>query len=305
MKKFLLILAILAAIIFVIFALTGRQGQPTSDSGKITIITTLFPLFDMARDIGGSDVQVTLMLPPGVEAHAFEPTPSDIVKINTADIFVYTGKFMEPWVEDILKGVTNKNLIIVDSSAGISINEQTGDQIDPHIWLDFDNAKMMAENIEQALAKKSPNNIDYYALQLQNYSSELDSLDNQYKTELTNCKTNQIIYGGHYAFGYLARRYDLKYSALQGVSPDAEPTAQDLVRLVEEIKISDIKYIFYEELASPKLAQTIARETGAKLLLLNAAHNITRDQLAAGVSFFDLMRANLDNLKIGLECQTK
>jgi len=259
----------------------------------------------MARDIGGSDVQVTLMLPPGVEAHAFEPTPSDIVKINTADIFVYTGKFMEPWVEDILKGVTNKNLIIVDSSAGISINEQTGDQIDPHIWLDFDNAKMMAENIEQALAKKSPNNIDYYALQLQNYSSELDSLDNQYKTELTNCKTNQIIYGGHYAFGYLARRYDLKYSALQGVSPDAEPTAQDLVRLVEEIKISDIKYIFYEELASPKLAQTIARETGAKLLLLNAAHNITRDQLAAGVSFFDLMRANLDNLKIGLECQTK
>ena len=301
MQKFLLILAILAAIIFVIFALTGRQGQPTSDSGKITIITTLFPLFDMARDIGGSDVQVTLMLPPGVEAHAFEPTPSDIVKINTADIFVYTGKFME----DILKGVTNKNLIIVDSSAGISINEQTGDQIDPHIWLDFDNAKMMAENIEQALAKKSPNNIDYYALQLQNYSSELDSLDNQYKTELTNCKTNQIIYGGHYAFGYLARRYDLKYSALQGVSPDAEPTAQDLVRLVEEIKISDIKYIFYEELASPKLAQTIARETGAKLLLLNAAHNITRDQLAAGVSFFDLMRANLDNLKIGLECQTK
>src|SRR3989339_1658522 len=305
MKKILLILAILAAIIFVIFALTGRQGQPTSDSGKITIITTLFPLFDMARDIGGSDVQVTLMLPPGVEAHAFEPTPSDIVKINTADIFVYTGKFMEPWVEDILKGVTNKNLIIVDSSAGISINEQTGDQIDPHIWLYFDNAKMMAENIEQALAKKSPNNIDYYALQLQNYSSELDSLDNQYKTELTNCKTNQIIYGGHYAFGYLARRYDLKYSALQGVSPDAEPTAQDLVRLVEEIKISDIKYIFYEELASPKLAQTIARETGAKLLLLNAAHNITRDQLAAGVSFFDLMRANLDNLKIGLECQTK
>lgn len=131
----------------------------------------------------------------------------------------------------------------------------------------------------------------------------MDLLDQNYRQTLSNCQNQEIVYAGHYAFGYLAKRYDLAYLAAQGLSPDAEPTANALKKLVDQIKANNLRYIFYEELTSPKIAQTLSAETDASLLLLNAAHNITKDQLAVGRSFFDIMKENLDNLKIGLNCQ--
>jgi zinc transport system substrate-binding protein len=114
------------------------------------------------------------------------------------------------------------------------------------------------------------------------------------------CSSKEIIYAGHYAFGYLTKRYGLEYFAAQGVSPDSEPTAADLINLVNQIKKDNIKYIFYEELSSPKIAQTLSDETGAELLLLNAAHNISKEQLEQGATFISIMKNNLTNLKIGL-----
>jgi zinc transport system substrate-binding protein len=250
-----------------------------------------------------------LLLPPGVEAHSFEPKPSDLVKVNEADIFIYTGKFMEPWAEDIIKSVTNKNLIIVDSSQGTKMIPgvlqgayDPAGSLDPHIWLDLDNAKIMVSNILHALETKDPANIDNYKQNSDDYCKKLTDLDSTYKTALALCKGKEIVYGGHYAFGYLAHRYALKYLAAQGFSPDAEPTARDLAMLVEQIRKDNIKYVFFEELTSPKIAETIANETNTKLLLLNAAHNVSKDQFVQGTSFLDIMKNNLDNLKLGLGC---
>ena len=128
-------------------------------------------------------------------------------------------------------------------------------------------------------------------------------MDTLYRTTLAACKDKEIVYGGHYAFGYMAKRYGLKYLAAQGVSPDAEPTANDLVKLVEQIEKDKIRYVFYEELTSPKIAETIAGETKAKLLLLNAAHNLSRDQFEQGLSFFDILKKDLENMRVGLECK--
>ncbi len=276
---------------------------------KVRVITTLFPLYDMARKIGGEKATVSLLLPPGVEAHSFEPTPGNIVKINEADIFIYTGKFMEPWAERVIKGVADKNLIVVDASRGTKMipgifhdKDEPSGSLDPHIWLDFDNVRIMAENILEAFTAKDGADKSFYERKADDYEDKLARLDSAYRTGLAACKKKEIIYAGHYAFGYLASRYGLKYLAAQGVSPDAEPTAKDLGRLVEQIKHDKIKYIFYEELASPKIAETIAGETGAKLLMLNAAHNVAKDQFEKGVSFYDILRNDLDNLKIGLEC---
>ncbi|MGD0276532.1 MAG: zinc ABC transporter substrate-binding protein [Syntrophales bacterium] len=283
----------------------------SADKGKqkIKVITTLFPLYDMAKNIGGDKAEVSLLLPPGVEAHSFEPKPSDLVKMNNADVFIYTGKFMEPWAEQIIKSVTNKNLVVVDSSQGIKMisgvfhdaDEPVG-SYDPHIWLDFDNAKIMVKNISQAMEAKATQK-GFFEQKASEYSSKLTELDSAYKTTLATCKIREIFYGGHYAFGYLANRYGLKYIAAQGFAPDAEPTARDLVKLIDQIKRDKIKYIFYEELTSPKIAETISRETNTKMLLLNAAHNLTKDQFERGVSFFDILKNDLDNLKVGLECQ--
>jgi len=292
------------------FSACAKRSQEPSRMKKLKVITTIFPLYDMARNIGADKAEVSLLLTPGVEAHSFEPKPSDIVKINEADVFVYTGKFMEPWAEDVIRGAVNKNLIVVDASLGIKVipvvfhdaDEPAGSP-DPHIWLDFDNAKIMVKNIAQTFQLKDSADRDFYEKKANDYSNKLTGLDTLYKTTLATCKDKEIVYGGHYAFGYLARRYGLKYLAAQGVSPDAEPTANDLVRLVEQIKKNKIRYIFYEELTSPKIAETIAGETNAKMLLLNAAHNLSRDQFDQGLSFFDILKRDLENLRVGLECK--
>jgi len=181
--------------------------------------------------------------------------------------------------------------------------DEPGGVLDPHIWLDFDNAKIMARNIAEALAAKDPAAQAFFNQNADAYNTKLAELDAAFRKTLSTCKNRVIVYGGHYAFGYLARRYGLRYLAAQGVSPDAEPTAKDLVRLVEQIKKNNIHYVFYEELTSPKIAETIARETGAKLLLLNAAHNLTKDQFKRGVSLFEILNTDLEQLKIGLECR--
>ncbi|MGD0275894.1 MAG: zinc ABC transporter substrate-binding protein [Syntrophales bacterium] len=273
------------------------------------MITTLFPLYDMARNIGGDEAEVSLLLPPGVEAHSFEPKPGDLLKINKADVFIYTGKFMEPWAERIIRSIANKNLVVVDSTQGIRMisgvfhdaDELVGSH-DPHIWLDFDNAKVMVKNISQALEAKAAQK-NFLEQRAGAYSSKLTELDSAYKTVLATCKVREIFYGGHYAFGYLANRYGMRYTAAQGFAPDTEPTARNLENLVEQIKRKKTKYIFYEELTSPKIAETISHETNTRMLLLNAAHNLARDQFDQGVSFFDILNNDLDNLKIGLECQ--
>ena len=288
----------------------GFSSKPLkSDSKKIQVVTTLFPLYDFAKNIGQDKVEVTLLLPPGVEPHSFEPKPSDILRIDQSDIFIYTGEFMEPWAGDIINGITSKEIMVVNSSEGITLinsmfhdDDEPVGSMDPHIWLDFENAKHMIQNITQSLIERDPDNKDFYVLNSTKYQDELTALDIKYRDTLSNCQTNEIIYGGHYAFGYLSKRYDLKYLAAQGVSPDAEPTVQDLVRLVEQIRKDNIEYIFYEELSSNKIAETIAGETNAKMLLLSASHNLSKEDFERGVSFISILNSNLDNLKKGLQC---
>ncbi len=310
---------ILIYIIFVVFILIGflvffitknqmETDSITSENKKLQVVTTLFPLYDFSKNIGQDKVDVILLLPPGVEPHSFDPKPGDIIFINNADIFIYTGKFMEPWAEDILKSVANKNLLVVDASSGINLislapedqNKNTA-SIDPHIWLDFDNDKTIIDLITAAFVKKDPKNKLFYEKNAEEYKSKLTELDREYMSTLSYCKSKKIIYAGHYAFGYLVKRYDLEYIAVQGLSPDAEPTANDLINIINQIKENNIKYIFYEELSSPKIAEMLSKETGTKLLFLNPGANISKEQLESGVTFISIMKNNLENLKIGLE----
>jgi len=320
MKKTLFAIGIIAIFGLGIYAILNIAPKSKINSEKLTVVTTIFPLYDFAKNIGQDKVEVSLLLPYGVKTHSFEPKPSDIVKINESDLFVYTGKFMEPWAEDIIKGVTNKNVAFVDSSFGIEMMneaeeahevENEGEQeehghehdgVDPHIWLDFKNNKIMVDSLTKAFAEKDPANADFYQKNAEDYKNKLAHLDDKYKSALINCKSPEIVYGGHYAFGYLANRYNLKYLAAQGLAPDSEPTANDLVKLVEQVKKNNIKYIFYEEMTTPKIAETIANETNAQMLLLNAAHNVTKEDMNNNISFLSIMEENLANLKIGLSC---
>lgn len=309
MKRILILTVIILLFCFALITFRRSQTSSQPNTQKLTVVTTLFPLYDMGKHIGGESVEITLLLPPGVEAHSFEPKPSDIEKINEADVFIYTGKYMEPWVEDILKGITNETLLVVDASQNVTMitpmfheQDEKSDSYDPHIWLDFANDIIIVREITDAFGKKDPEHISTYVKNGQTYSNTLENLDIAYKNALSTCQKRDIIFGGHFAFGYLTRRYNLTYQAAQGISPDSEPTARDLIALVDQIRKSSIDTVFFEELTSPKIAETLARETNSQLLLLNAGHNISKIDFDTGKTFFAIMEENLVNLTIGLQC---
>ncbi len=292
----------------------------SQESKKLEIIATIFPSYDFARIIGGDKANVSLILPPGVESHSFEPSPRDIVRINKADIFIFTGKHMEPWAEGIIKGVKNEKLLVLDASKGIKlINEHEEDHhddaddhghhhsgVDPHIWLDFGNCQIMVDSIASALAAKDPSNKDYYLKNAESLKRSLADLDASFKKSLATAKRREIIYGGHFAFAYLAKRYGLEHeSPYDGFSPNAEPSPKAIAQLIKKMRESGNKHIYYEELIDPKVARTIAAESGAKMELLHGAHNVSSDEMKSGASFLGIMRENLKKLEKGLECQTE
>ncbi len=278
---------------------------------RLEIVATLFPVFDFVKAVGQEKVNVSLLLPAGVEPHAFEPKPTDVIRVNKADIFIYTGEYMEPWVKDILKGVFNNNLAVVDMSRGIELlDEEDNDghhdhgTKDPHIWLDLGNAQVMVNAIANILIEKDPRNKDFYSSNAKEYNEKLSGLDLRFRDAFSRCKYKTIIYGGHFAFGYFAKRYQLKHvSPYPGFSPNAEPTPRAIAELIDKLKRSRIEYVYYEELLDPKVARTIAKETGAKLEMLHGAHNLSKDELTRGLTFLDIMEDNLRKLKTGLVCE--
>lgn len=300
------------ALAFVLLLLLGAACQrPAAPSaGRPRVIVTLFPLYDFARAIAGDRADVTLLLSPGMEPHAYEPSPSDMAGIASASMFVYTGAAMEPWAERILKSAANPRRLVVDTSLRVKLTKEEGDDghhhsagWDPHIWLDFENARIMVNSIAEAFAQIDERNAQIYKDNAATYNKQLEDMDAEYQEVLARCATRELIHGGHYAFGYMARRYRLNYHAAYGFSPESEPSPATMMALTKRVKASGGRAVFCEELVLPKTAQAIASEAGVPLLQLNAAHNITRQQMAGGATFIGLMRENLQNLRTGLACE--
>jgi ABC-type Zn uptake system ZnuABC Zn-binding protein ZnuA len=175
---------------------------------------------------------------------------------------------------------------------------------DPHIWLDPVNAQTMVDNIAEAFAAKDPANSAFYRNNAKEYNAKLADLDRRFRETLSTAKHKTIIYGGHFAFGYFAERYGLEHvSPYDGFSPNAEPNPKAIAELIDRMKASGMKYIYYEELIDPKVARVISQETGAELELLHGAHNVSKDELDKGVTYIDIMEDNLAKLKVGLECR--
>jgi zinc transport system substrate-binding protein len=316
MKKLAVLLIVFLTVSFGLTACKGDR-QRDAEKHRMKVVTTLFPLLDFAGHIGGGKAEILLLLPPGVEPHDFEPTPKDLATIQEADVFVYTGNAMEPWVQTILKGIDSRNLVVVDASRGITLrspenedheghgdkSHRSGANADPHIWLDFANAQAMVKNIAEGFGKKDPKNSDFYTRNVLTYNDQLRQLDDEYRNGLAECHPRFFLYGGHYAFNYLARRYGLTYISVHGVSPNAEPSPAHLVDMIDKMKQYHLKYIFYEELASPRVAETIAKETGASLLPLSAAHNVTKEQIEQHITFIEMMKRNLAMLRKGMRCK--
>ena len=313
-----LAVALAVCVVMVLLTSCRAREEKTVQSKKLQVVTSLFPLYDFARNIGQDRADVSLLLPPGLEAHSFEPKPGDMVRLNQANVFIYTNSAMEPWVQDVLKGVQNRDLKVIESGHGIAMisdhdrhghGREAGhrhghdqDGADPHIWLDFSNAVKIVDHILAGFIERDPLNRVFYQGNADAHKAKLNDLDRLFKEGLSGCRKRIIVHGGHFAFGYLARRYGFEYVAVSGFSPDAEPTPAGMVRINKTLKANGLNHLFYEELLSPRVAESIARETRVSLLMLHAAHNVSKEEFERGVSFIDLMQRNLQNLKRGLQC---
>lgn len=288
-----------------------EQNVPAAErakSDKIQIAATLFPQYDFARQIAGDKAEVTLLLPPGVESHSYEPTPSDIIKITQSDLFIYTGKYMEPWSGKIIDGMkdSGSDSLVLDVSQGIDLIRSEEDDAahpyDPHIWTDPLIAKEMVAGIRDALCRIDPVNAEYYEENAEKYNSELDALDSEFRAVVSSGKRNEIIFGSRFALYYFAKQYGLSYkAAFDSCSSETEPSARTVAGLVKEITDKRIPVIYYAELEDPKVARSMSAETGAKLLLFHSCHNVTKEELESGATYLSLMKQNAENLKEGLQ----
>lgn len=335
------------------------------DNYRLKIVTSLFPYYDMARavigDVKGIDLKMTVT--PGQDSHSFEPTPSDVIQMENADVLIYNGGSLETWIDTLLDSLNNKNQIQMkmmdyvdvlneeivegmdtrfeehdhdehshkddnhnkekhkedshseekhkednhsedssnDSEFHNEDSEEEHEETDEHIWTSPVNEIIMTEKICETLSKALPEEKENFQKNAESYISQLKELDNEFRTIVENAKINEIIFADKFPLQYFAKEYGLKYyAAFPGCGSDMEPSAKTIGFLVDRIKEDNIKAVFYLELSSHIVADAIETDTGAKPLQFNSCHNITQKQFDSGVTYVDLMKENVNNLKIAL-----
>ncbi len=308
--------------------LTGCQQKPGNTiagpnenatvSKKINIVASFYPLEFLAQEIGGSAVTVTSIVPNGIEPHDYEPTPQDIQKIYASDILVYLGAGLDPWAEKLAPELQERGIGIVKISEGVTLREGAGHDeheegeaeeehesdehtTDPHIWLDPVLMKQQVTLVERALKEKDPQNASVYASNREKVQTALAELDAAYRASLSACRQTTVI-SSHAAFNYLAARYNLTVESISGLSPEGEPSPKTLASLTLLARRNNIKYILMESLVSPKLAETLASETGTQTIVFNPLEGLTPAEQAEGKTYFTIMRENLKTLQKALEC---
>lgn len=318
MKKILALM--MALFMMVSCAASADKDEDAKALGeeKLSVVAMLFPQYDFARQIAGDRAEVKLLLPAGMDSHSFEPSPSDIVSINKCDVFLYTGAEMEPWTQTLLDGGLESDTLVVDLSKGIEMSETesvTPDDghdhgheekphhhvVDPHIWTSPKNAAVMAKAVCDALCERDPEGESTYRANCDEYIKELEALDTEIRSIIGSGKRTEIIFGSRYAFHYFSEEYGLTcYAAYDSCSEENEASAGAVAGIIDLVNEKSIPVIYHEEMIDPKVARTIAEETGAELLMMHSAHNLTKDEMAAGETYLSIMRQNAENLRKGL-----
>lgn len=305
------------------------KNNISTKKDKLKIVTTLFPQYDFAKQIAGDKANVKMILSPGQDSHSFEPTPEDIKKIQNADIFIYNGGEAEEWIEKIIDSVDTKKvnaIKMMDYIKAVKEEEVEGmeheddheqeklqrhddndnhnheKEYDEHIWTSPKNAKGMVEAIKNTLVKVDNTNEKYYNANYEKYTKKLDELDKSLINTVAKAKRKMIVLGDKFPFRYLAKDYGLTYrAAFNGCSTQTEPSIETVTYLIKTVKENKIPVIYHIEMSNKKISKTISDETGAKVLLLHSAHNVTKEEFDKGITYIDIMNNNIGNLKEGLQ----
>ena len=301
-RSTIIIIFLLIAMVLVAVLLSKKQHGISN--AKIIVAVTTFSLFDITKHIAGESVTIVNILPFGVDPHDYEPTPKTMANIEKASLTLYSGAGLEPWTH----GFSFKNRVINMSQfmelrklQEDEIHEHHREAIDPHYWLSFSNMTKATQLITDELIKLIPENKALYLKNRDAYLVMLKELDTQFRNKLSSCQRNTIIVN-HNAFGYLAQRYHFHVESLSGLSPDAEPNAKNIVRLINTIKEHNVSTVFFESFASDRAIKSIADEAEVKVDVLQPLGNITADEAKEELTYEDMMEQNLRKLSKALSC---
>jgi zinc transport system substrate-binding protein len=266
------------------------------------VMATFYPLAWLAERIGGGDVSVGSIVKEGVEPHDYEPTTTDMARIIDAKLLVVQGAGFERWIETARSQAANT--AVVTATAGIDLHlgdPSEPEAQDPHTWMDPVLYARMARTVETAMAAAFPDRADGFHVRADALVADLTLLDQEFRAGLAHCQTRFVI-TGHAAFGYLAQEYGFTQLGIQGLDPDAEPDTATINHVVEEARTHNVTIVFFEDLVSPRLAQTIADEVHAETRILSPIEAIPQEKVAAGASYLTVQRENLQNLRDAMRC---
>jgi len=305
MRKLIILLLCL------VFCFSGCGLESREDTGGLSIVATIFPGYDFARQVCGDSAEVTMLLPPGSESHSYEPSAKDIIKIQNCDLFIYVGGESDTWVENILSSIDEpvKTLRMMDCVEAVEEEIKEGMdheeekleediEYDEHVWTSPKNAVIIVEAIAAAIAGIDPENAEVYLQNPDAYVAELERLDAEFEEFFAGVENKVLIFGDRFPMRYFVDAYGLDYyAAFPGCASETEPSAATIAFLIDKIKTEGITTVFYIELSNHMIADSIAEATGAKTALFYTCHNVTEEQLSGGASYVSLMEENLETLR--------
>ncbi len=284
----------LITLILIVFCLTGCANH-NQEKDEITIVASNFPAYDFARQIAGNNANINLLLPPGAESHSFEPTPKDIITIQTSDLFICNGGESEAWVNSLTETLDVENII---QMTAYSENLYTDKGYDEHVWCSPVNSIAISQAVYEELCIIDPDNINTYTENYSNYVKELTNLDLVFKDIINNSKTATVVFADRFPAKYFTEEYNLKYfSAFPGCSEEAEPSAAVVASLIEKVRNEKLKGVFYIEFSNQKIADIICEETGCEKYLFHSCHNISKEEFNSGETYVSIMTKNAENLR--------
>ncbi|WP_338777869.1 metal ABC transporter substrate-binding protein [Metabacillus sp. FJAT-52054] len=317
---FALILLLAAASSLAGCSSSGETNE--AKNGKLKIYTTIFPLEDFTKKIGGNLVEVESVYPPNTDAHSFEPSTKTMVKIAEGDAFIYTGAGIEGFADKAAETLKNEDVEIVKAAEGIELaksaahshegeaghdehseeaaheGHEHGDT-DPHVWLDPIRSIQMAENIKNALVKKHPEGKETFEKNFAELKANLEKLDKEYKDTLSKMDKKEILVS-HAAYGYWQERYGIEQISIMGLSASDEPSQKQISSIIKDAKAHGIKHVIFEKNISSKLSEIVQNEIGATPLTVSNLESVTEEDAKNSEDYFSLMRKNLETLKIAL-----
>jgi zinc transport system substrate-binding protein len=310
MKNLKIIFVILiAAMAILLLFMSQNSAKPVTQKPIVSVTT--FALYDIVKHIAGDSVEIVHILPFGVDPHSFEPTPQLMAKIEKSSLMIYSGAGLEPWTQ----GFRFKSKVI-NMSKHVRLRELTAHDheadteheshhmhmtTDPHYWLDFKNMQKAAAVITEALSELLPQKSSYFKANEKKYIAMLQNLDKQYKKRLSSCKVDTVVVS-HNALGYLSRNYGFHVESLTGLSPEAQPSAKDVARVMNDIKKDGVTTIFFEHFVNDTVIKRIAKDTGINIDVFQPLGNITKDEADAGLDYEAIMKKNLKKLSKALVC---